>query len=410
MNSTFTWLDYSERDRRHMMQIVDGFRERESRNDLGLDRIAGAFSEMLFPGTTTQQTRARYLLFVPWIYVTLERQNVRPADARRRLKDLEVRLIDALRGSEDETRLIGRRSRENLQRFPSHIFWSGLRRWHIFLFPGSQDQYHASLGTLYEDRRRTSARSDDGEPLHATSTVTWHPSLPEPPADFLEASSFKMTHPEANFLQERIQSSQPGTLLSFLVGLGERFEDAPYSPEHPYFEHFPGHVKSQLHHGRAFSEIAYGATLLYNHMLTRAYPSSAEGGGADDAFEEELQEWAGLVESSDALRSWDRDEFWRVVYSANARVPATTRAFVDDWCDLVLAPGGAAGIASNARAQTLIRNCEHATKGSLARLSNPRRLEMWNRPDRVYPYTYGWGSTRQLLQDIADGLRGSNDA
>lgn len=219
-----------------------------------------------------------------------------------------------------------------------------------------------------------------------------------------------MTHPEASFLQERIQSSQPDTLLSFLVGLGERFEDAPYSPEHPYFEQFPGHVKSQLHHARAFSEIAQGATLLYNHMLAKASPNSAEEGRGDDVFEDELEQWAGLVEDGDALASWDRDEFWRVVFSANARVPATTRAFVDDWCDLVLAPGGAAGIASNARAQMLIRNCEHATKGPLARLSNPRRLEMWNRPDRVYPYTYGWRSTRQLLVDIADGFRGADGA
>ena len=194
------------------------------------------------------------------------------------------------------------------------------------------------------------------------------------------------------------------------MGLGERFEDAPYSPDHPYFEHFPAPVQEQLQHAAAFSKVAHGATLLYNHMLAEVLPDSAGEGRAEDAFEDELEEWAGPIEDDDALAAWDRGKFWRVVSSANARVPARTRAFVDDWCDLVLAPGGAARIASNTGARALIRNCEHATKGPLARLSNPRRLEMWNRPDRVYPYSYGWGSTRQLLLDIADGLRGGKDA
>lgn len=410
MNSTFTWMDYSERDRRHMMQIIDGFREKGTRNDLGLDSVAGAFSEMLFPGITVQQNRARYLLFVPWIYVLLERQGVGPTEVRRRLKGLEVRLIDALQGSDDNRGVIGRRSRENLQRFPSYLFWSGLKRWQILLFPGSQDQYHESLSTLHEKRRKAGARSDDGEALHVGATSTWHPSLPEPPADFPEEASFKMTRSEASFLQERMQTSQPNTLLSFLVSLGEPGDGVPYPWQHSYFEQFPEHIRMQLHHARMFSELAHGATLLYNHMLAEASAVSTEDEHTTDGFADELENWSELIEGSDALACWDRDEFWRVVYSANTRVPASTRAFFDNWCDIVLTPGGAASVAANERARVLIRRCEHSTKGSLARLSNPRRLELWNAPTIVGRHSFGWFTICRLLQDIADGLQGGCDA
>ena len=76
MSSTFTWLDHSERDRRKTLDVIDRFRESEARDELGFGVVSGTFSEMLFPGTGTLQTRARYFLFVPWIYRYLEGRRV----------------------------------------------------------------------------------------------------------------------------------------------------------------------------------------------------------------------------------------------------------------------------------------------------------------------------------------------
>lgn len=39
---------------------------------LGLGMVRDAFSEMLFPGLSTVQTRARYFLLVPWAYRRLD--------------------------------------------------------------------------------------------------------------------------------------------------------------------------------------------------------------------------------------------------------------------------------------------------------------------------------------------------
>jgi hypothetical protein len=79
MMSTFVWLDYSERERRKMLDVVDLFREHDTRDELGIGSVRDAFADMLFPGTSPIMTRARCFLLVPWAYQRLERRRVRSA-------------------------------------------------------------------------------------------------------------------------------------------------------------------------------------------------------------------------------------------------------------------------------------------------------------------------------------------
>ena len=66
--AVLAWLDYSEADQRRAQEIVRMFSQPESRDELGLGQIRDALSDTLFPGTSVLLTRARYLLFVPWLY------------------------------------------------------------------------------------------------------------------------------------------------------------------------------------------------------------------------------------------------------------------------------------------------------------------------------------------------------
>ena len=68
------WLDYSQADQRRAREIVAMFSQRESRDELGLGGIRDALSETLFPGTSVVLTRARYFLFVPWLFREGERR------------------------------------------------------------------------------------------------------------------------------------------------------------------------------------------------------------------------------------------------------------------------------------------------------------------------------------------------
>jgi uncharacterized protein DUF6361 len=56
--STFAWIDHSEKQRRQILEAIDLFREKDTRDELGIAGIRDAFSDMLFPGTGSLQTRA----------------------------------------------------------------------------------------------------------------------------------------------------------------------------------------------------------------------------------------------------------------------------------------------------------------------------------------------------------------
>src|SRR5712691_7430412 len=84
MVSAFVWLDYSESERRKMLDVVDLFREHDTRDELGIGSVRDAFADMLFPGTSTIMTRARYFLLVAWTYQRLERLRVKSGEIAAR--------------------------------------------------------------------------------------------------------------------------------------------------------------------------------------------------------------------------------------------------------------------------------------------------------------------------------------
>ncbi|CAN5880818.1 hypothetical protein BH18ACT11_BH18ACT11_27740 [soil metagenome] len=96
MNSTFTWLDYSERDRRRMVDVIEALQETEARDELGIGGVRNAMADKLFPGTSTLQTRVRYFLFVPWVYRRLEGRGLSPSRMARAARQSEIQLIHAL--------------------------------------------------------------------------------------------------------------------------------------------------------------------------------------------------------------------------------------------------------------------------------------------------------------------------
>ena len=101
MSSTLAWLDYSDHERRKALEVINLFHEDETRDELGIGSVRDAFADLLFPGTSTIQIRARYFLFVPWIYCALEKRRHPPSEVPRRVRREEVRLMNESAVSED---------------------------------------------------------------------------------------------------------------------------------------------------------------------------------------------------------------------------------------------------------------------------------------------------------------------
>lgn len=174
MPSTLTWLDYSERDRRRALDVVDLFRERGTVDELGVGAVRDSFSDLLFPGTSTIQTRACYFLLLPWMFLRLERLRVGSAAAADRADREERRLNQRLLEGPDTAGVFGVDAGLTLKRLPSAVYWGGLAAWGIRLFPGHRDAYYRSLDEFYRRLDRHETREVDPEGRSA-APANWNP-------------------------------------------------------------------------------------------------------------------------------------------------------------------------------------------------------------------------------------------
>ena len=390
-----------------MLDVIELFREKETRDELGIGVVRDAFADAFFPGTSTIQTRARYFLFVPWIYRQLERHGVGSARVARMARQREIALIKPLASSEDSAGTIGVRARKNLKRLPSSIYWQGLWEWGIRLFPGSQEQYHRSLDGYHAFVGHTNR--DDGEIADELPAGNWRAGLPAESEGFPQEASFSLRRVEADYLRERILAAHPRSLLAFLVDRGHEVGGVEFPWEHPQFGEFPDHIREELEHARNFSETIHGAALLYNLMLAEELSATGEPNDLVELYGGWLGDWASsLEERQPDLAVWDRERFWELVASEGAQVSTLTRAFIDAWLELALDGAGAVGVASDEDACRLIRERERLLKRGQARLGNRGALELWNGAAGIQPLSYRWPSARVIVADILRGLEGED--
>lgn len=399
MTSSIAWIDHSEFERRRTAELLKQFEEKDTVDELGIGTIRDAISDLLFPGTSIIQTRARYFLFIPWIYLYLERKKVSSSEVESRARSAELKLIDPLLNSEDAAGTIGRLAKGTLKTLPSAIYWQGLGRWGIRLYRGNRSAYHASLDRHYARTGRM-LRAEDGDPVDAL-TPNWHRGLPSPPSDFPQKASFQLRHTEAEYLADRINLSAPASLLNYLLreNASELAIEVPW--ELPDLSELPPRHKRELEHARIFSEIMNGAPLLYNLMLSELC------GRVDriDDYRGRLGEWSELMsDQKTRFRRWSLIDFWQLVASSNSRVSVPARLFVERWVDLVLrAEPGA--VVHNSEARKLIADRERAIKRGLARVDNPRAREVWRGESGTRQIDYRWSAiVRRLIADIHEGM------
>jgi hypothetical protein len=401
--STFTWIDHSEKQRRQVLEAIDLFRERDTRDELGIAGIRDAFSDMLFPGTGSLQTRARYFFFVPWMYLRFEMARVSSAEVARKGRAFEIELINRLADSPDPAGIIGILARSSLQRIPSSIYWNGLRLLRICLFPGSQAEYHRSL-----DRQTASGaairKNDDGELVGGVARA-WHPGLPTAPPTFPSQVSFNLTLPEARYLKGRVLENHRQSLFAFMLDHEYIEAEASFAWEHPAAEQAPVDLRRQIEHARCFSEVMHGAAILYNLYLGELDPRRDS---VIDDCEAMLLDWSAMIsERQQPLLDWNRDEFWKLLTERLYSPSTMTRLFVDECCRRVLSSDPRTLRAAKST-QEFIFSREAQIKGALARCNNRRSREMWRGDAGLGRLDFRWSNARVILRDIAAGLAGAH--
>jgi hypothetical protein len=400
--SSFGWLDLDAAASERVATLLRALEEPGTLDPLGLGSVRDAFSWMLSPGTSTIQTRLRYLVFLPWIFAGLEALRVPPADFARRLRDAEAQLIDCLRHLGPNHGVIGYQAGRELKRMPSEVYWGSLGSWGIRRLDVSLAEYGkraAALGRLRAER------DDDGNAI-AASPAMWAP-MPDPPDDFLHADiDFDLRRDEAKFLVDHIREHHPESLLAALCAVPELAAgaDLPWN--------LPAEVMSMdlreiLRHAQCFSELTVGPQHVYNIMLARKARVELrwETTELETAESDRLAAWAQLIATRYAdLRAWvdDLPAFWAVLATSDA-VSDRTRGFVNDV--VRRAVDNPASIADDPHVQAAIRTRELQLKSKRARLGHRSALENWNGAPFGGQLDYRWPITKSYLRDIATAMR-----
>ena len=402
--AVIAWLDYSQADQRRAREIVAMFSQAESRDELGLGQIRDALSDTLFPGTSVLLTRARYLLFVPWIYREGARRGRQGPQLSSWVDWHERRLIDALSNGGDREGLIGRVAGAAIQNLPSTIYWNSLRRFAILRDDGSPSQ----IGS----HRQMARPSNDATEFVEHSDAVWDPSMPGPPEDFFALSNcnFALTGDEATWLAERICQSAPDTLLQFLVAKGTRRQElARFAWDDPEVKAAPEQMLDGVDQAERFAVAMHGAGLLYNILLAERAEELglSQHEGQREYFAGRLEEWHDEIERSDPNR-WDLDRLWALVAAQGRPVSPVTRAFVAQWTWLITERSGQT-FTEYSNARTLIRERELRQKRGQARLRNDRLMRQWGGASGSGRLNFRWPVVARLLNDIAEG-RGYGNA
>jgi len=382
MTASFTWMDHAPGDTERVREALRAFDDQGTLDPLGFGVVRDAFSNILFPGITTNQTRAKYFLLVPWAHRQARREKHPPRRALERARELEIQTIHALvQGSRSsETGIIGRRVGAAIGSLPSEAYWSGLHAWGIRSFEGSPRDYLASIGI------------DEG-----------FPGCPEPPPNVFESTDIRLVREEAEYLVDRVMATHPTSFLAHCV-----FGSKDPASRQPLWEHagvggVSKELARQLHHAELFAVATWGAALILNRVVANLRAEDRGMPGAD-VLGSDLAIWMDMIRSRrSSFKKWDRTDFWHLVLDATW-VPRHTREFIDRWLDLAIS-NAASAIRPSAEALNLLRAREHQLKGPRARLVSQRAREVSSGLQGTSLLDFRWGTGAVIITDIRQGLR-----
>jgi predicted nucleic acid-binding protein len=401
MNS-IGWIDFSKRDRDKVRGVLDLLEEPGAVDELGVGAVRDAFSDILFPGTSTQQTRAKYLFLVPYICKDLERgdERLRPDAFIARLEEKEIKLIKVL--DEDGAEgVIGRRAKEKLQQKPSSRYWSGLRTFGIFNDDLSLSSYAAKFCGRKGDAdsqkkggRRREEGADADEPADDSDTgmlgVSFWRGVPYS-RDWEKGVNINLTAEEAGFLREKIISSPNRKVSDSLLALVLRenrksfakFTDTDFEKIDELKNIMPAEMWRDYTLARDFSRFVFGAQIRYNVIYS--------GGKNEDAN----LEWKEYIKKRPSVNLDDVEA--RLVEARRLRPHSGVMKFLRSFQQSLDDTGAL---------DKLIIDREKELKGAArAKLTNKELYEYREGESiNMVPLTYRLRTAVTIVRDIFEGM------
>lgn len=382
------WVDFSKSDRDMVLNVLRQLTEPGAVDELGIGTIRDGFANILFPGTSTIQTRAKYLFLIPYICLELERgKKLPPHEFVDALEQNELNLIDllAVNGAEG---VIGQRSRQTLRRKPSSIYWNALRTYGILAEPVTMNEYAAlsyARKATSEQQKRLGRRQVKDEDDATDDCDTGRGGVspwraPPPPENWRDSLSIDLTAVEATYLRERILA-MPSTRDS-LLALVLRENRLDFI-EYACFDEIdnlqvlmPPQMLRDYQLARDFARFIIGAQIRYNIIY-----SAGQNEDASERWERYLQErpTVSLADIQSRLKP-------------RASVMRFLKAYQNT-------------IGNESLLDSLIIEREKALKGpARSKLTNKELYLYDGESINLEPLTYRLSNVQRIVRDIFEGM------
>lgn len=391
-------------------------------DELGFLALSGVLAERMYPRLSTIMTRARYFIFVPAICQSVERgsKSVRQ-NAESVARRLQVSLcLELMKTSSNEPGVIGRRTKGDVVRPPSSIYWNSLNDLQIGTSGQSEADYYRGLAAAsaaapasYDDGvvfETDGADSGHFNPKHPTDGIVTKHGAIEP------GLSLRMTAKEAAHLREMMLDQEKAAPLSLLGFRLERIskEKSWSKPPHSWnMSGLPSELERVANHAKCLSLLARGAQLQYHAMLFEKR-FDLQDGGTRPAFDA----WWSSAKAE--LSYWDVKDFRVLIddsrrHKGMAQLPLHNFGFLQEWRDCVLKARNSGAAYEDEHARMLLSNRETRMRSVKARLhsasmSQPNSyLQEWKPADKYDPHEiYGLDFRHRvgnaIVSDIAHGL------
>lgn len=261
-----------------VMQVLNLLTEPTALDELGIGRIRDAFSNKMFPGTSTLQKHAKYFSLMPQLYLrATQKKYNRISEVKAEVIRLEKIMTAALcKGSPDATGITGKdmiKSSDYVKYDPAYIYNSGLFTFEILNEGSLYELIYSASKHLHESPERLKNEDEDkGDDANELGNYFQFCSCPSGiEYDFTTTCNLTLTPADIRFIKEHILKAKAtqDTLLKYLI----EHEDFPLEK----FEKFedldetllPTDLKELLHKAQTFANFIYLAHLRYNWIFSK---------------------------------------------------------------------------------------------------------------------------------------------
>ena len=260
-------------------------------DELGIGIVRDAFANYFFPGTSTIQTRAKYLLIVPYLlkevvdgrYGKDINRILRTLDTEEKQCGVRFMQIDS---SADG--IIGKRVLPKgwVARKPSDIYWNGIRTYGIFKDSQLSIKEYISLAVKLSEKKAAikvgnrnddaiDSDQDDADAGDWSAFQFWN--LPVYHADWKDNLTIELTAEEAAFLKGQMMKACEGTLLAYLLShnIDVNTYDSFASLTEALSQDVDADMAYMMKLACDFNELVYMARVRYNVMLSEGNNEAA---------------------------------------------------------------------------------------------------------------------------------------